>query len=240
MSTGKGGYRVIPKRLHYVWVGGPLPDLQRSYIESWRQTNPDYEIVGWNESNIDFSVPMIRAALKDRKWAKVADIVRLMAVAEQGGIYFDTDFKVLRSLEPTRHRSCFFAFQEPDASPDWIANGVFGAEPGHRFVRKAVERLLSKRRMPLSLERPTSFGPKLITKLLREEGLMSYSPDGMQVGDVFIYPTPVFFPFSWREEFDPSCIGEETLAVHFWEKSWDRDVPLPLRLVRSARALAMR
>ncbi|MBV8615616.1 MAG: hypothetical protein JOY66_17875 [Acetobacteraceae bacterium] len=228
---------MIPKRLHYVWVGGPLPDLQRAYIESWRQTNPDYEVVGWNESNIDFSVPMIRAAFQERKWAKVADIVRLMAVAEQGGIYFDTDFKVLKSLEPTRRHACFFAFQEPDASPDWVANGVFGAEPGHRFVHKALERLLSKRRVPLGLERPTSFGPKLITQLLREEGLATYSPDGVQVGDVFVYPTPVFFPFTWRERFDPSCIGEATLAVHFWEKSWDRDVPLPLRLARSARSL---
>jgi mannosyltransferase OCH1-like enzyme len=44
---------MIPKRLHYVWVGSKLPAKQRDFIDSWRATNPDYEIVCWNEDNID-------------------------------------------------------------------------------------------------------------------------------------------------------------------------------------------
>ncbi len=84
---------MIPKRIHYVWVGGPLPDAQRAYIDSWRETNPDYEFTLWNESNIDFSVNLIRRAYDQRKWAKVADIVRLVAVLQHGGIYLDTDIR---------------------------------------------------------------------------------------------------------------------------------------------------
>ena len=36
---------MIPKRLHYVWVGGKLPDKQRAFIDTWLKTNPNFELV---------------------------------------------------------------------------------------------------------------------------------------------------------------------------------------------------
>ena len=71
---------MIPKRLHYVWVGGTLPDKQRAFIDTWRSSNPDYEIVAWNEDNIDMTLPAIARAYARRRWATVADIARLIAV----------------------------------------------------------------------------------------------------------------------------------------------------------------
>ena len=61
---------MIPKHIHYVWVGGPLPEAQQAYIASWRETNPDYEFTLWNESNIDFSIDVLSQAYNKRKWAK--------------------------------------------------------------------------------------------------------------------------------------------------------------------------
>ena len=96
---------MIPKRIHYIWVGGPLPDEQRRYVDTWRQQNPDYEFILWSEQNIDFSMTLVRQAYDQKKWSKVADIVRLVAVLKHGGIYLDTDFQVYRPLEPLlRHR----------------------------------------------------------------------------------------------------------------------------------------
>ena len=42
---------MIPKHIHYFWVGGSLPKAQQDYIASWRETNPDYQFTLWNESN---------------------------------------------------------------------------------------------------------------------------------------------------------------------------------------------
>ncbi len=72
---------MIPKLLHYVWVGGALPEAQQTYIASWRETNPDFTIICWNEQNINMSRPLLQQAYQKRQWAKVADIVRLEAVA---------------------------------------------------------------------------------------------------------------------------------------------------------------
>ena len=156
---------MIPKHIHYVWVGGPLPEAQRSYIESWRQTNPDYEFTLWNESNIDFSINLLSDAYNKRKWAKVADIARLVAILRHGGIYLDTDIQLHRRLDPLLHHRCFFGFQDKERSKDWVANGVIGAEKGHWFIEHALTSLLSIRSLP-GLERPTAFGPKLIFILM--------------------------------------------------------------------------
>ena len=231
---------MIPKRIHYVWVGGKLPDAQRGYIDSWRATNPDYELVLWNEDNIDFSVDLVRRSYEERKWAKVADIVRLTAVHQQGGVYLDTDIQLYKSLDPLLHHKCFFGFQTATRSTDQVANGIVAAEPGHWFVKRALNRLLAIRSMPFGLDRPTKFGPKLITRLLYEEGLRTYSPAGVYVKDIFICPIPYFFPYSFDEAFHESCITPETYGVHFWEKSWEKDLPGWIRLAKSVRAHARR
>jgi hypothetical protein len=222
----------IPRILHYVWVGGPLPAVQHEYIATWSATNPDFEIVCWNEQNIDMSSKIITEAYNNKKWAKVADIARLQAVLKMGGIYFDTDFKVFKPLTPLLSYKCFYAFQEVNESADWVCNGVFGAEPGHWFVQEALDGLYTMKRNPLLPERPTAYGPKHITRSLRRHGLNRYSADGVYVKDVYIAPTPVFFPFHFTEQFTPQCVRDETLAAHFWEKSWEASIPRPIRIAK--------
>lgn len=233
---------MIPKILHYVWVGSAeVPAKQREFIATWQETNPDYQIIRWSEKNIDFTKEPIKRAYEDKKWAKVADIVRLMAVAEHGGIYLDSDFKVFKPLDPMLEHNCFWGFQVADSnSSDLVANGVFGATPDHWFIRAARDRVLAMRRMPFGLERPTAFGPKLITKMLRENGLKGYDPGGVMVKDIYVAPIPVFFPFGWDEEFTPDCIKPETLAAHFWHRSWEGSINPAARIAKQLYHLVRR
>ena len=226
---------MIPKRLHFVWVGSELPAKQRDFIESWRQTNPEFDVVGWNEDNIDMNIPAIARAYARRRWATVADIARLIAVYQQGGIYLDTDFRVYRPLDGLLSHRCFFAFQHEQHPTDWVCNGVFGAAPGHPFIGRAMQAALKIRPSPLGLDRPTKYGPKLITRLLREEGLRHYSAAGVNVRDIFVCPKPMFFPFDYGEEFSEDCLRSETLAAHFWDRSWSKDIPAPIRWAQSLR-----
>ena len=54
----------------------------------------------------------------------MADVVRLSAVYEYGGIYLDSDIQVHRSLDQLLQYNCFFAFQHENHPTDWIANDL--------------------------------------------------------------------------------------------------------------------
>jgi hypothetical protein len=237
---------MIPRRLHCVWVGGPLPDEAARRLEGWRRHNPGWDLTVWNDGNIDFSIPFIARAYRRRRWAAVADAVRLWAVARHGGIYLDTDVEAVRPFEPQVRHRCFFGFQLREHPTDWVNTAVFGAEPDHWFVERALAALLRAGDDPLArllgIERPTRYGPRLVTRLLREAGLDRYADEGVTVGgDVAVLPTDVFYPYSWEEEYTADCITPRTLAVHLWEQSWKKGgaAALAAPLLRATTALAV-
>lgn len=87
---------MIPKIIHYCWFGSnPIPKDQQAYIDGWKKLMPDYEFKCWSEESIDIhSIPFTREAYKAKKYAYVADYVRIYALYTMGGIYMDTDVKL--------------------------------------------------------------------------------------------------------------------------------------------------
>ena len=83
----------MQKYIHLVWFGGkPYTKLTKKCIKSWEKYLPDFEIIEWNENNVDLNeCPFIKEAYENKKWAFVADYVRTKAIYEMGGIYLDTD-----------------------------------------------------------------------------------------------------------------------------------------------------
>ena len=45
---------MIPKIIHYVWVGGnPKPKNIQRCMKTWQKHLQDYQIIEWNEDNFD-------------------------------------------------------------------------------------------------------------------------------------------------------------------------------------------
>ena len=69
---------MIPKIIHYCWFGNaPLPSTAHKCLESWKKYLPEYEIILWNEENSPMKIPFVRDAYKAKKYAFVADYVRI-------------------------------------------------------------------------------------------------------------------------------------------------------------------
>ncbi|MCC6468314.1 MAG: hypothetical protein IT563_08330 [Alphaproteobacteria bacterium] len=209
---------MIPRILHYVWVGGrPLPEKTRINIETWSRFCPDFEIKSWTDDNVSFAHPYLARCRALGNWANASNYLRLVKLLAHGGVYLDTDIMLRRPLTPMLRDRCFLGFQVEVQENDWVNNAVFGAEPGHWFVELCRQRLLEAH----DGSEPANFSsPRLVTRLLIERGLTAYRAGGVTVGDVHVYPRPVFYPYSWREEFTLAAIKPETTTVHFWEKSW--------------------
>ena len=123
---------MIPKKIHYVWVGGndKPADIKRC-MSTWKNHLSDYEIIEWNEDNFDIdSHPYAKAAYEEKKWAYVSDYIRAYVIYKEGGIYLDTDVLVLDNFDRFLENRAFVGYE----TPDYPFTAVFGAEKQHPLV----------------------------------------------------------------------------------------------------------
>lgn len=131
------GERPIPAKLHYVWFGAePLPAELAAGIEAWQRLMPGFELVRWNESNVDIGAhPYLARMHREGKYAFASDYARLLVLLEHGGIYLDTDMRLKKSLEGFTTEECFWSFE----FDHFISTAVIGSRPGHPFIRSLLE-----------------------------------------------------------------------------------------------------
>jgi hypothetical protein len=92
---------MIPKIIHYVWVGDDKkPELVKKCIASWQQHCPDYQIMQWGNSSLkDITNAYVQQAFACKKWAFVSDYLRLYALKNFGGVYCDSDLEITNNID---------------------------------------------------------------------------------------------------------------------------------------------
>lgn len=128
----------IPKVIHYCWFGrGEKSDLIQKCMASWKKYCPDWEIIEWNEDNIDVNFCSYSSrAYQQKRWGYVPDPLRMKIIYEHGGVYLDTDVELVRSLDELCEYSAWFGY-----GPDTQVNtgSGFGAEKGHPLIKRIME-----------------------------------------------------------------------------------------------------
>lgn len=209
----------IPKVIHYCWFGGKrIPLRQRRWMRSWKRLNPDYRIVEWNEGNVDVaSCPRyVREAFQQRKWAYVSDYVRLKVVYEHGGIYLDTDVKLLKKPDPLLQYPAYFGLERQNS----VNTGLgFGAEKGFEMLK---ELMADYDGLPFILPDGTLNTvpcPELNAKVFLRHGLGP--EDSRQVLDngAVILPSACLCPITDYYTLEMHKTPE-TISIHYFSASW--------------------
>lgn len=193
----------IPKIIHRVWLGPKeMPDEFKRYGQTWADLHPGWEMKLWTEDNLPnyFQHTALMKTTTVPAWQ--ANIVRYNAVYYFGGIYVDTDFECLKSLEPLLDGIGAFASRFREKSKA-LANGLFGATAGHAWMKEVL------RRVPLVWEpKRTTVGPLLLTQVTK----------GRQ--DVTLLPWQHFYPYYSEEMHRKFERFPDAYAVHHWAGSW--------------------
>lgn len=210
---------MIPGILHYIWFGNnPLSPLAKQCLESWCKHMPDWQIMCWDESNFDIaSAPLyVRQAYEARKYAFVSDYVRLWVLEQYGGVYVDTDVKVLKSYEPLLNDIAFIGFEESKAHLPGTC--VIGCEPHCQWVQDmlALYDGIEFVKQDGSLDLTTNvqrMGEALITKGLIPNGKEQYLPEyGLRV-----YSHDYFSPITSTRVMRKT---KNTYSIHYFAESW--------------------
>jgi inositol phosphorylceramide mannosyltransferase catalytic subunit len=193
----------IPHVFHHIWLGAdPLPDRFARFRESWAKHHPGWELRLWTEENLPSNVRCPAIAERLRHPAERADLLRLEVLWREGGVYVDTDFECLRSIEALLDGLDFFAGY---IGPGKINNALIGAAPGHPLLDRALDEARPREFHGYDKE---ATGPLLLNRIVQD------------APGVTIFPAPYFYPADGEER-------ATAYAIHHAERSWqDRDALL--------------
>lgn len=204
------------KYIHYCWFGGKkLSKLAKKCIKSWEKYLPDYEIVRWDETNIDVNeCPFIKEAYEKKKWAFVADYARAKALYEYGGVYFDTDMMVKKNIDFLLDKEGFAGIEDSG----FVNVAVWGAKsPENKLVGKVLNFYKEQEHFD-SQDMYAITIPVIVTKFLVEQGFDRYSENIQNINGTYIYPRDYFYPLSYDGQ--DNDYTKNTCMVHYSDASW--------------------
>lgn len=203
---------MIPKVIHYCWFGrNPKPKLAEKCIASWKKYCPDYEIIEWNEDNFDVNMNgYTQMCMEQKKYAFLSDYVRLLVIAEYGGVYFDTDVELVQPIDALLKHDAFFGFE----TPEYVASGLGTGSVAHGT---AIEAMVAEYATLLDGNQGTIGCPILNTSALVKLGLK-------QDGSCQIVADAVILPVDYLNPYE-SATGrmkktKNTVSIHWYSAAW--------------------
>lgn len=223
---------MIPKVIHYCWFGrNPLPKSALKCIDSWRKFFPDYVIKEWNENNFDVNaIPYTKEAYEAKKYAFVSDYARFKILYENGGVYFDTDVKVIKPFDEIIERGAFMGREAGAYLKNIISHyqgeclavapGLgLGVNPGHPIYKEFLDLYdnLSFKNQDGSLNVKTIVS--YTSEILVKHGLGDDNKHPQNIDGIWIYPADVFCPMDHTRGCKVT-ITPNTVSIHLYDASW--------------------
>lgn len=159
----------IPRIMHHVWLGSPVPGWMQEFIDGFREQNPEWKSEVWT-SLPDWADDTLREAYDGcEQWCQRSDIIRYLVLERFGGIYLDSDCLPLRPLDPLCALGPGWTCRQADGR---FINGIMASEPHGEFIKAALEGVRETYRGlkaggKASPARRADYGSNLITRLKR-------------------------------------------------------------------------
>lgn len=221
----------IPKIIHQIWLGGPVPEEYRKWMATWTSLQ-GWEYKLWTDENVK-DMRLYNRDLFDKvdNFGEKSDILRLEVLRNYGGVYVDMDLECLRpdffeefhrsfdfyiGIEPLFHGAIYkyhmFKF----------CNAIIAAAPNHPLVDDLVQNLKANYLAYLHTGVISRTGPSYLTRIICE-----YELRGAHKQRNMYFPCTIFYPFSICERdvylSEPGKIFDlfpETAGIHYWNQSW--------------------
>jgi mannosyltransferase OCH1-like enzyme len=215
---------MIPRIIHQKTSWGLTPEEVR-LAHRMRTLLPGWEYRIWNDQETEALVgdwfPQYLSSFRSIQRGVVkADIARCICLFVYGGFYFDTDYKLLHTIDENMlSYSCILPVSRNDDSLFRLGTAVLGSEPNHPFWRDFVEHLFAH--VPLS-----DLAEADVEKTTGPEGLTNFYLERRDFyQDIFLPPREVFHPLITRMGFAFQR-RTTTVGAHLCWGSWRTKSPL--------------
>jgi mannosyltransferase OCH1-like enzyme len=229
LNPAKATYR-IPKKIHAIWIGSPVPPFAKKMIQTWKRYHPTWEVKIWTEADLKtFKFRNKKAFDTAKNLGEKSDIWRYEILWQFGGLYVDCDFECLRPFDEFHQLTDFYTglgtggYGKPK-----LNNGLIGCRARHPIIQRCIKSLkIGNGDSSFSRILQTT-GPLFFTNCFRKWLLAPPSPTPDNSGIVLALPISFFYAFPDRlrsaykntEEVKKDWTKNETFALHYWTLSW--------------------
>lgn len=210
---------MIPKKIHYCWLSNdPMPDIAKKCLNSWQKELTDYEIILWDLNKFDInSTQWTKEAFEVKKYAFVADYIRLYALYKEGGIYLDSDVEVIKSFNDFLNCESFIGFE---TSGD-IEAAIIGSQKGAFWLEECLRYYQERHFINPN---NNSFDTRPLPIILEEYFCKNIQLKNINknkiniIDDIFFYPSEYFSPKNFHTK--RIHITQNTISIHHFDGSW--------------------
>ena len=215
----------ISKIIFYCWFSNkPKPAYLYKNIESWKKFLPNFEIFEINESNFDVNCnEFCKNAYENGHFAFVSDYARFKMLFKSGGLYFDTDVKIIKPIDDILKKGPFMACESDQISSNRsglaydininVAPGLGCAFEKHNPI---IKEIIHQYDIMKNCNKNKTVAD-ITTKVLQNFGLKN--KNGIQnVQNITIYPKEYFNPKSLYD--GKITITENTRSIHYYTMTW--------------------
>ena len=205
----------IPKIIHQIWIGGPLPEAFAQLCESWKyyHINRGWLYKLWTDKDVpELKLQNQRFFNENENPGVRSDLMRWEILYNFGGFYLDVDYECLQPLDSLLCYDFVTAIQPLDTLFIQLGNAFIGAHPKHPILKYCIEEIKNNWHYKGA---PMKTGPVYFTKAF-------YKIAGRNGRLDIALPPTYFYPLGSQEkemQYE-KWLDEGAYAIHHWAKSW--------------------
>eukprot|EP00927_Polykrikos_kofoidii_P072806 TRINITY_DN68900_c0_g1_i1.p1 TRINITY_DN68900_c0_g1~~TRINITY_DN68900_c0_g1_i1.p1 ORF type:complete len:855 (+),score=145.88 TRINITY_DN68900_c0_g1_i1:157-2721(+) len=151
----------IPKVIHQTWKTEDLPSKYARHVASWRLMHPHWRSEFWDDHRgrdlVAANFPQYLADFDQMSGIKRADVMRIVALYVQGGIYADIDVEAVKPFDgllaaAAKSKAAVLLGEENfvhavllERKSTWlVSNALMASAPGHPFWLEALAAIFSR------------------------------------------------------------------------------------------------
>ncbi len=205
---------MIPKVIHYIWLGGKeLPSVAKKCIASWHKFCPDYEVIRWDETNLNLDkYQFVKDAVENKKYAFASDVLRTDILYNYGGIYLDIDVELLKPIDIFLRNDCFMGFE----TSNLLAPGLIMGSVKHNNDLLNILNIYKNLKFDANNLHTLTIC-KIFTEYFKQKGL---KPENItqKINTTTFYSSNYFAPIDVIT--NKKHITPTTYSIHWYNSSW--------------------